>query len=710
MENQYFDRCASIAQLIDEGKQSEARESLIRLLDAKTKAHKEGDPLINHLCREVGLYPYMDDTTSYWQDALAHHAFDTDVGEKDERSLHIEQSKILKRLLNGESIALSAPTSFGKSFIIDAYISQKRPDNVVIIVPTIALMDETRRRLNKKFSAIYNIITLPNEELKDKNIFIFPEERVFQYSNLISEIDILIVDEFYKASDAMGDSRAPVLQNAILKLVKKSKQRYYLMPNISSVDNISPLMDGMSFIYLNFNTVNLEYINCYEDIPNEEKGIEQRKDKLIEIIGKNQSKTLIYAGIPSEVGQVEECVMKNLPEVASPILSQFAEWLEANYGSKFYLANLIRRRCGIHNGKLHRSLCHLQVKLFNEDDGINNLISTSSIIEGVNTAAENVVLWAAKRGLRQNIDRFMYNNIAGRGGRMFKYFIGKIYNLVPPPPAETTTLNLQLNEDFLVQYNGGDGNEPLTKEQLAKIIAFNDAIDTLVGEKDSYRKVVANEPIMSMNPDEFRKNLEHLKTSKHWKKLRILNDENSEKWKNVLYYLLLKTSPKNQGVNREELQLYLQIAPKAWKSELKDILQEFSDKGVSADKYFAIEKCATFSLASRIHDMSRAYNLVHSEKVDLSPFITRLSSAFLPKLVYSLEEFGMPRTVSRKIQNSGVIDLERTDVPMNQLLREMQTIGAEELKQAIKCKDGFDAYIIDNFFDGIMPNTRQCLS
>jgi reverse gyrase len=45
-----------------------------------------------------------------------------------------------------------APTSFGKSFIIDAFIALKQPKNIAIIVPTIALTDETRRRLQRKFS------------------------------------------------------------------------------------------------------------------------------------------------------------------------------------------------------------------------------------------------------------------------------------------------------------------------------------------------------------------------------------------------------------------------------------------------------------------------------------------------------------------------------------------------------------------------------
>lgn len=116
-------------------------------------------PLINHLIREVGLYPYMNPQTANWEDRFAYEAFKVNIGEEEKCTLHLDQSLVLKRLLSGDSIAVSAPTSFGKSFIIDAYIAIKRPNIVVDIVPTVALADETRRRLTHKFGAEYKIIT-----------------------------------------------------------------------------------------------------------------------------------------------------------------------------------------------------------------------------------------------------------------------------------------------------------------------------------------------------------------------------------------------------------------------------------------------------------------------------------------------------------------------------------------------------------------------
>ena len=53
--------------------------------------------------------------------------------------------------------------------------------------------------------------------------------------------------------------------------------------------------------------------------------------------------------------------------------------------------------------------------------------------------------------------------------------------------------------------------------------------------------------------------------------------------------------------------------------------------------------------------------------VDITPFITKVLNLFLPPLVFQLEEYGLPR---RKLHNSRVIDLERVDISINDVLEE----------------------------------------
>ena len=223
LNDDIFTRCSEINDKLNEGCVSEARAMVIKLLDCLEKDNDSYMPLINHLVREVGLYPYMNPETSNWEDRFAYEAFKTDIGEDKKYALHLDQSLVLKRLLLGDSIAVSAPTSFGKSFIIDAYIAIKRPNIVVDIVPTVALADETRRRLTHKFGDEYKIITTTDATVAEKSIFVFPQERAFAYIQILEVIDILIVDEFYKASAKYDDSRSSTLLNTMIELGKKAK-------------------------------------------------------------------------------------------------------------------------------------------------------------------------------------------------------------------------------------------------------------------------------------------------------------------------------------------------------------------------------------------------------------------------------------------------------------------------------------------------------
>lgn len=55
-------------------------------------------------------------------------------------------------------------------------------------------MDETRRRLQKRFGNDYKIITTTDVELVDKNIIVLPQERAINYIDTIDYIDIFVVD------------------------------------------------------------------------------------------------------------------------------------------------------------------------------------------------------------------------------------------------------------------------------------------------------------------------------------------------------------------------------------------------------------------------------------------------------------------------------------------------------------------------------------
>lgn len=59
--------------------------------------------------------------------------------------------------------------------------------------------------------------------------------------------------------------------------------------------------------------------------------------------------------------------------------------------------------------------------------------------------------------------------------------------------------------------------------------------------------------------------------------------------------------------------------------------------------------------------------------------------------------------ISRKIQASGLINLEREGVSINDLIEEFQNLGAEQILRASQLSSEIERFILFHFFDGITP-------
>ena len=116
------------------------------------------------------------------------------------------------------------------------------------------------------------------------------------------------------------------------------------------------------------------------------------------------------------------------------------EWLYENINRNWFLIEGLKRYTAIHHGAVPRHLGSTIVDLFNKKS-IRYLFCTSTLIEGVNTSAKNVILFDKKKGTK-DIDFFDYKNIAGRSGRMNNYFIGNVYRFEAKPNQ------LELNVDI----------------------------------------------------------------------------------------------------------------------------------------------------------------------------------------------------------------------------------------------------------------------
>ena len=391
---------------------NKGREALIKFID--NQCDYQLIPVVNSLLEKAGLYQYITDYDylDFHQKLLLelHKPFGM-----ENYILHEVQGEVYRLLLDGENVILSAPTSFGKSLLVDAVIASQNYSNIVIIVPSIALIEETRVRIAEKFSQTYKIISFPSQELADKNICIFTQER-FLEANIDRRIDFFVIDEFYKLN-ANNENRTIALNEAFYRLLKKNCQFFMIGPNIDSIKETNKLNIKYKFINSDFKTV---AANVFQMGKN---GCPQKVSTLCKTI---EGQTLIFCKSSNSINQLGKEIKTELSiKQNDQELLDFIEWLEINYTGDWSFIEFLRYGIGVHHSGLPRSISQYVLHLFNNSK-LKFLLCTNTIIEGVNTSAKNMIIYDNKIATRK-FDLFTFNNIQGRAGRMFKHFVGNIY-------------------------------------------------------------------------------------------------------------------------------------------------------------------------------------------------------------------------------------------------------------------------------------------
>ncbi|MFD2256308.1 hypothetical protein ACFSSA_06455 [Luteolibacter algae] len=461
----------------------------------------------------------------------------------------------------------------------------------------------------------------------------------------------------------------------------------------------------MEFIdKLDFNTVFLEQHPLYRKIKNEE----EKGEVLVELISEIQQKTLVYAASYREVDKVVDLLNSELPYLKRDRTKEFSDWLIESYGSDWVLNQSVLHGVGIHNGRIHRSITQIQLRLFDlTDDGLDVIVSTSSLIEGVNTAAESVILWKNGKGgpgggRREGgppLDSFMFKNIIGRSGRMFKYFVGKIYLLEAPPTAQEQQLNIDLPDSILGGIDEVEHKESLSPEQVSKIIYYRKRMTELLG-LEGYSYLFGKSGTLQVTDSDLVLEITEKMVSNpaEWNGLSYLNSSNPGKWDRILF-LLIKLRPGGWDIGYRDFVKFVKVLSNSWNLSLPSLLQR-TPEGVDVNKFFQLERNVTYKLATLLHDVNEIQKVVFKNGVDVGPFVHSLSHAFLPSSVYQLEEYGLPRMISRKIQLSGVFDFERDWGEVYEVFNALNRTGRDKIL-SIESLNRFEKEVVDYFFDGI---------
>ncbi len=435
--NDSFSYCKECTELLrDDDTSDYGRRIIISILDNWEKIDPVTHEMWTDIVESEGFYPYLvnDDNLVLNQTAgLIRQGISK--SKNIEYYLHDEQLIVKNILDSDQNVILSAPTSFGKSLLIEELVAEGKYNNIVVIQPTLALLDETRKKL-KKYDDRYQIIVRTSQvSAKEKgNLFLLTAERVMEYEEL-PKVDLLIIDEFYKLSAKRDDERSDVLNNAFHLVLHRDKARFYLLgPNI---DGIS---DGFAEKYnAVFHKTNYSLVEqIVESRYSKEFGTRgQKKDNkenalfslLLEL---KEEQTLIYCSSPARARSLSNSFLLYVKDHIDKLQEDLSliEWIEKNVSKKWGLINCLRYKIAFHDGALQKHITASIINYFNNQK-INFLFCTSTIIEGVNTSAKNIIIYDKHKGKQDNahvLDYFDYSNIKGRAGRMMVHYSGRVFN------------------------------------------------------------------------------------------------------------------------------------------------------------------------------------------------------------------------------------------------------------------------------------------
>jgi hypothetical protein len=645
VEEHSFQLAQALSRLVStEPDSAEVQELVLRALE-KSASFGEDVEILNAVVGKLGLFPYVKPQYASERDLLLLEFHRPP--QLDGIVFHRVQASVYRKLLDGQNVALSAPTSFGKSLIIDALLAAGKVSNVVIVVPTLALIDETRRRL-VRFAKTYKIITHSSQALSSKNIFVFTQERVLEHQNF-PPLDLFIIDEFYKLNVHGSDQRSILLNQAFLRLHKTGAQFYMLGPSIEGLVGQLDTRLEMSFIRTNYSTVVSEVARV-SPAPSKEEA-------LIRLCQELEDSTLIYCASPKSANRVAALLGESGVSRRRRSLAPAGEWLRREYHQDWLLPKAVERGIGVHHGRLPRSIAQWMVRAFN-DERLAFLVCTSTLIEGVNTRAKNVIIYDNKVA-RAKFDYFTFNNIRGRSGRMFRHFVGRVFLFHEPPAQELPFVDIPIvtqsgdaTNSLLVQLE----SEELTTESKHKLAGI---------WKQNILPLAVIRSNAGIEPDwqiELAETIENSIRQAH----HHLSWTGYPSWEQLLYVCnliwtyLVRKKGRVYGVSSGR-QLAYQMRQYASRRTPRALVEAYVAKAeLSATE--AVEEVlgflrywASFHFPQYLRAVDRIQRAVFERNRlpagNYSVFATQVENSFLDPALAALEEYGIPTQVAAKLQS-----------------------------------------------------------
>lgn len=458
---------------------SQADKSFLLFLANKTGIPHYYDMLVNTQEKE-NLYFNSEDLNLTNFTAFLH---ESSLYTDEKSKLHRYQKEILDQFITGDlnRFFLSASTSFGKTHLAYEVIKKMKYHNIILIFPTVALLTENLSRLKEKENYSYftengyaiHTLSDAKEEYGSKNIFIFTPERYLSFLDKKASqltIDFVFVDEVYKIDNEYMDNDQQELKEHDRDLTYRMAIYYALLspkvdlllagPYISFCESVDSDYNESFDLFLENYNIKLINKNDYEIVGKSYSVVKGKQRQVIDgilidfvengkIIGSKQGrlkallkgffehkpeqehKTIVYCSTKNSVENYADFILSwELPKKPVDVeFDLFINHLERIYHKEWCVIKALKGGVGIHHGVVPKYIQKEIIKLFNsKEGGLTILVCTTTITEGVNTSAKNLIALFDMKGTKP-LKAFDAKNIAGRAGRFMEHYQGSVISI-----------------------------------------------------------------------------------------------------------------------------------------------------------------------------------------------------------------------------------------------------------------------------------------
>lgn len=377
------------------------------------------------------------------------------------------QMNLYSSLEESSWISISAPTSAGKSYIlekvIEDYFIQNRKLNVCFLVPTRALISQVESDLminfiKSRLGRVYmsSVPQLPSEWKHRPILMILTQERLRWLLNDAPEefsFDKIVIDEAQK----IGDGHRGIVLKQALELACERNPKVDVLFSSPNTENPQILFRSKpsgvkeKILVSEFTAVNqnliyvdqvpgkpchweLEY--CKEgkfvkvgDIEADEKppsSASLRLPYVARLISRG-SGILIYANTASTAESIASYLFDQQlsPQKVDKSVAKLSKLVRQTIHAEYLLAKVLSKGIAFHYGNMPTNI-RIEIERLFKDGKIQYLVCTSTLMEGVNLGAKYIFLRGPRRGKTGQLDLVDFWNLAGRAGRLGSDFQGNI--------------------------------------------------------------------------------------------------------------------------------------------------------------------------------------------------------------------------------------------------------------------------------------------